>query len=51
MGMVIKEWVVIYCKYYVKVEMVEDLYSLMIYGIKKVFWDGVLLYCDVCDNK
>lgn len=50
-GMVIKEWVAIHRKHHAKVETVDDPHSPMIYGIKKVFWDGVSLYRDASENK
>lgn len=43
-GMVTKEWVAIHRKHHAKVETEEDPHSPQIYGIKKVFWDGVGLY-------
>jgi len=50
-GMVVKEWVAIHRKHHAKVETAEDPHSPMIYGIKKVFWDGVSLYRDAAQNK
>ena len=50
-GMVIKEWVAIHRKHHAKVETVDDPHSPMIYGIKKVFWDGVSLYREASENK
>ncbi len=50
-GMVTKEWVAIHRKHHAKVETVDDPHSPMIYGIKKVFWDGVSLYRDASENK
>lgn len=50
-GMVIKEWVAIHRKHHAKVETADDPHSPMIYGIKKVFWDGVSLYRDASENK
>lgn len=43
-GMVVKEWVAVHRKHHAKVETEEDPHSPQIYGIKKVFWDGVSLY-------
>ncbi|RDS78818.1 acyl-CoA desaturase [Dyella monticola] len=45
-GMVTKEWVAVHRKHHAKVETEEDPHSPQIYGIKKVFWDGVALYRD-----
>jgi stearoyl-CoA desaturase (delta-9 desaturase) len=45
-GMVTKEWVAVHRKHHAKVETEEDPHSPQIYGIKKVFWDGVSLYRD-----
>ena len=50
-GMVTREWVAVHRKHHAKVETVDDPHSPMIYGIKKVFWDGVSLYRDACENK
>ena len=50
-GMVTREWVAVHRKHHAKVETEEDPHSPMIYGIKKVFWDGVSLYRDACENK
>lgn len=50
-GMLIGQWVVIYCKYYVKCEIEEDLYSLQMCGIWKVFFEGVELYCVEVKNE
>ena len=49
-GMVTKEWVAIHRKHHAKVETEEDPHSPQIYGIKKVFWDGVGLYRDASEN-
>jgi stearoyl-CoA desaturase (delta-9 desaturase) len=48
-GMVTREWVAVHRKHHAKVETEEDPHSPMIYGIKKVFWDGVSLYRDACE--
>ncbi|MGO4702864.1 DesA family fatty acid desaturase [Dyella sp. 2RAB6] len=45
-GMVVREWVAVHRKHHAKVETEEDPHSPQIYGIKKVFWDGVSLYRD-----
>ncbi|RDI98819.1 acyl-CoA desaturase [Dyella solisilvae] len=50
-GMVTKEWVAIHRKHHAKVETEEDPHSPQIFGIKKVFWDGVSLYRDASYNK
>ena len=50
-GMVVKEWVAIHRKHHAKVETEEDPHSPQIFGIKKVFWDGVSLYRDASENK
>jgi stearoyl-CoA desaturase (delta-9 desaturase) len=50
-GMVTREWVAVHRKHHAKVETVDDPHSPMIYGIKKVFWDGVSLYRDACESK
>lgn len=50
-GMVTREWVAVHRKHHAKVETADDPHSPMIYGIKKVFWDGVSLYRDACENK
>ncbi|TAL88872.1 MAG: acyl-CoA desaturase [Rhodanobacter sp.] len=50
-GMVTREWVAVHRKHHAKVETKEDPHSPVIYGINKVFWDGVSLYRDACENK
>src|ERR1700744_5772666 len=50
-GMVVREWVAIHRKHHAKVETEEDPHSPQIYGIKKVFLDGVSLYRDASENK
>ncbi len=50
-GMVTREWVAVHRKHHAKVETADDPHSPMIYGIRKVFWDGVSLYRDACENK
>ena len=50
-GMVTREWVAVHRKHHAKVETPEDPHSPMIYGINKVFWDGVSLYRDACASK
>ena len=50
-GMVTKEWVAIHRKHHAKVETEEDPHSPQIFGIKKVFFDGVSLYRDASTVK
>jgi len=50
-GMVTKEWVAIHRKHHAKVETGEDPHSPQIYGIRKVFWEGVELYREASENK
>ncbi len=50
-GMVTREWVAVHRKHHAKVETKDDPHSPVIYGINKVFWDGVSLYRDACENK
>jgi stearoyl-CoA desaturase (delta-9 desaturase) len=50
-GMVTKEWVAIHRKHHAKVETEEDPHSPQIYGIGKVFWEGVELYRDASQNR
>ncbi len=49
-GMVTKEWVAIHRKHHAKVETGEDPHSPQIYGIRKVFWEGVELYREASHN-
>ncbi|HET8765672.1 MAG TPA: fatty acid desaturase [Rhodanobacter sp.] len=50
-GMVTREWVAVHRKHHAKVETPEDPHSPVVYGINKVFWDGVSLYRDACHVK
>ncbi|NII10737.1 fatty acid desaturase [Oleiagrimonas sp. C23AA] len=50
-GMVTKEWVAIHRKHHAKVETEEDPHSPQIYGIKRVFWDGVTLYREASERR
>ncbi|MBN8714508.1 MAG: fatty acid desaturase [Xanthomonadales bacterium] len=50
-GMVTREWVAVHRKHHAKVETAEDPHSPMVYGIHKVFWDGVSLYREACASK
>jgi stearoyl-CoA desaturase (delta-9 desaturase) len=43
-GMVTREWVAVHRKHHARVETPEDPHSPMVYGIRKVFWEGVELY-------
>lgn len=45
-GMNTKAWVAIHRKHHAKVETVDDPHSPMIYGIRKVFFEGTELYRD-----
>jgi stearoyl-CoA desaturase (delta-9 desaturase) len=49
-GMVTKEWVAIHRKHHAKVETGEDPHSPQVYGIRKVFWEGVELYRVASEN-
>jgi stearoyl-CoA desaturase (delta-9 desaturase) len=50
-GMVVREWVAIHRKHHAKVETEEDPHSPQVFGIKKVFFDGVALYREASYNK
>ena len=50
-GMVTKEWVAIHRKHHAKVETGEDPHSPQIYGIRKVFWEGVELYREASEKR
>ncbi len=43
-AMVTKQWVAIHRKHHAKCETEEDPHSPVVYGIRKVFWQGVELY-------
>jgi len=43
-GMVTKEWAAIHRKHHATSDRAGDPHSPQIYGIRKVFWDGVSLY-------
>jgi len=45
-GMLTKQWVAIHRKHHTKVETPEDPHSPMVYGIRKVFFEGAELYRD-----
>ena len=50
-GMVTKEWVAIHRKHHAKVETGDDPHSPQVYGIRKVFWEGVELYRVASHNR
>ncbi|MBA8885169.1 DesA family fatty acid desaturase [Dokdonella fugitiva] len=50
-GMVTKEWVAIHRKHHAKVETEDDPHSPQVYGIRKVFWEGVELYREASENR
>jgi stearoyl-CoA desaturase (delta-9 desaturase) len=50
-GMVTKEWVAIHRKHHAKVETDEDPHSPQVYGIRKVFWEGVELYREASEKR
>src|SRR5690625_1185314 len=50
-GMVTKEWVAVHRKHHARVETEDDPHSPQIYGINKVFWDGVSLYREAAANQ
>jgi len=50
-GMVTKEWVAIHRKHHAKVETEEDPHSPQVYGIRKVFWEGVELYREASEKR
>lgn len=50
-GMVTKEWVAIHRKHHAKVETEEDPHSPQVYGIRKVFWQGVELYREASEKR
>jgi len=50
-GMVTKEWVAIHRKHHAKVETEDDPHSPQVYGIRKVFWEGVELYREASHNR
>ena len=43
-AMVTKQWVAVHRKHHAKVETSEDPHSPMVFGIRRVFWQGVELY-------
>ena len=49
-AMVTKEWVAIHRKHHALVETKDDPHSPQVYGIRKVFWDGVSLYRKASQN-
>ncbi len=50
-GMITKEWVAVHRKHHACVETAEDPHSPMIYGIRKVFWQGSELYRLAVENR
>ncbi len=49
-GMVTKEWVAVHRKHHAHTETAEDPHSPQIYGIRKVFFEGVELYREATAN-
>ena len=49
-GMVTAEWVAIHRKHHATTEVEGDPHSPVVYGIKKVFWEGAELYREACDD-
>ena len=50
-AMVTKQWVAVHRKHHAKVETEEDPHSPMVFGIKRVFWQGVDLYRVAASDK
>jgi len=50
-AMVTQQWVAVHRKHHAKVETAEDPHSPMVYGIKRVFWQGVELYRVACADR
>jgi len=50
-GMVTKEWTAIHRKHHAKCEREGDPHSPVVYGIKKVFWEGSELYRSEAKNQ
>ncbi|HMJ49166.1 MAG TPA: fatty acid desaturase [Burkholderiales bacterium] len=50
-GMVTKEWAAVHRKHHAKVETEEDPHSPQIYGLRKVLWEGYVLYREEADKK
>ncbi|WP_297920449.1 fatty acid desaturase [Metallibacterium sp.] len=50
-AMVTKQWVAVHRKHHAKVETEEDPHSPMIFGIRRVFWQGVELYRVAASDK
>ncbi|HXS73266.1 MAG TPA: fatty acid desaturase [Rhodanobacteraceae bacterium] len=50
-GMVTKEWVAVHRKHHAHTETAEDPHSPQIYGIRKVFFEGVELYREATANE
>ena len=50
-GMVTAEWVAIHRKHHASSDMEGDPHSPVVFGIKKVFWEGRELYSEASKNK
>ncbi|EQD54507.1 stearoyl-CoA-9-desaturase, partial [mine drainage metagenome] len=50
-AMVTRQWVAVHRKHHAKVETEEDPHSPMIFGIRRVFWQGVELYRVAASDK
>ncbi len=50
-AMVTRQWVAVHRKHHAKVETIEDPHSPMVFGIKRVFWQGVELYRVAANDK
>ena len=50
-AMVTKQWVAVHRKHHAKVETEDDPHSPMVFGIKRVFWQGVELYRVAASDK
>lgn len=50
-AMVTRQWVAVHRKHHAKVETEEDPHSPMVFGIKRVFWQGVELYRVAASDK
>lgn len=50
-AMVTRQWVAVHRKHHAKVETIEDPHSPMVFGIKRVFWQGVELYRVAASDK
>ncbi len=50
-AMVTKQWVAVHRKHHARVETADDPHSPMVFGIKRVFWQGVELYRVAANDK